>query len=248
MDTFKQKEKVLKKKSKIYFWMALLFFLVSIIFFLWFYTIEEEQKNSKVTLHDKISNQDYQEEKVVSLTVVEKPFLFAEYDDDEKSAKYYFLQDENYLYIGYLDYSTYLELNQDNISINPITIKGLTKIIPEDVKEIAIEVYNEKLEEDFLTKENFEEYIGLICIDTESSWTYSLWQMVLGIVFLIESIVLMIIYGLRMKKWKAIKKSMMWDNLKNELSKENCQNYEKLHLYLTENYIVDGNGELVVIP
>ena len=111
----------LGKKERKILYSGLFFFLIGTIFFIWAFIISSNTKDYNLTLHDIISNANNEEGQIISLTVTQKPYVFAEYDTNEKSDKYYFLSDDDYLYIGYLDYDTYKKLNIDDISTNNIT-------------------------------------------------------------------------------------------------------------------------------
>ncbi len=248
MDILNQKLKLLRKRKNKYLILGLLLLIGSILSFIWYYQLEEKLENTNISLHERITHKEEEEGNFVSLQVTERPFLFAEYEEEPTSDKFYFLMDEDYLYIGYLDYYTYLELNTDDILEHPITLKGFTKKIPEDVKKIAIEVYNEELEETILTEENFSEYLGLICIDTVRNSSYGMGPLMIGIGLFIASIIYFIFFLIRLSKWKEIEKMPIWENVKKELESSTCINYDKMHLFLTDHYIVDGSRNLVIIP
>ena len=248
MDFFNQKLKMIKRKSKSYLYCAILFLILSSLCFGWAFYIADSAKSTEVTLHELIYRGSTKEKEFVNLTVIEVPYRFAEYDSDTTSPKYYFLMDENYLYIGYLDYGTYLTLNQEDIQKNPITIQGFTKVIPDDVIDIAIEVYNEELGEEFLTRDNYKSYIGEICIDTTSDLGDNVLQMILGALFLVVAIIYFIIYYSRNRKIKKIQKdTMLWEEVKTELTSSETIDYPKFGLYLTPRYIIDGFSGFIMM-
>ena len=249
MKFFNERLKKIKKKTRNYLIYTIIFLGLGVLCFGWAYYISETTKDTGITLHELIYKGSTKEKEIVELTVTERPYVFAEYDDILTSPKYYFLMDDDYLYVGYLDYETYQKLNQEDINENPVTIKGVTKKIPSDVIDIAIEVYNEDLGEEFLTKGNYKSYIGEICIDTASDLVDNLFQIILGIIFIITSLIYLIIYFYRNAKIKKIQKdTTTWDKVKNELEKDNVIDYSKFGLFLTENYIVDGLKGLTLIP
>lgn len=241
-------EKKLGKSELKKLYAGLIFFILGIVFFCWAFYIFNNTKDYNLTLHDIIKNGDNSENQIVSLTVTEVPYVFAEYDSNEKSDKYYFLSDNDYLYIGYLDYDTYKKLNKDDINTNNITIKGLTKKIPSDVIDIAIEVYNEEIGEEFLTKGNYRYYIGEVCIDTVSGLVDNAVQIFVGIIFVIISIVYFVLYVIRKNRIKKIKSGSDWSKVSNELDSSSTISYDRYNLYLTNNYIVDGLKGLTIIP
>lgn len=242
MDLFNERWKKINKKTKNYLYGAILFLVLALGCFGWAYYIDYHIKNNSITLHELIYNGSTKEKDMISLTVIEKPYVFAEYDSNTTSPKYYFLMDEDYLYVGYLDYDTYLKLNKDSIVDNPIMIRGVTKRIPEDVIDIAIEVYNEDLEEDFLTKENYKNYIGEICIDTVSDLIDNIFQIILGTLFLNIFIIYFIIYAVKNHKIRKVEKDdILWQEIQNELGSSETTEYAKFSTYLTPNYIIDGS-------
>lgn len=249
MDFFNERWKQITKKTKNYLYGAIVFFALALGCFGWAYYIDYHIENSSTTLHELIYNGSTKEKDITSLTVTKKPYVFAEYDSNITSPKYYFLMDEDYLYVGYLDYDTYTKLNKDSILDMPITIEGVTKKIPEDVIDIAIDVYNEDLEEDFLTKENYKDYIGEICIDTVSDLEDNIFQLILGVMFFNIFIVYIIIYIMKNHKIKKLKKDeTLWQEIQNELESSETIDYLKFSTYLTPNYIMDGSKGFQFIP
>lgn len=241
--------KKVKKKTTNYLVCTIIFLVLGILCFGWAYYIDNTTKDTGVTLHELIYNGSTEEKEIVNLTVTEVPYVFAEYDDMITSPKYYFLMDKDYLYVGYLDYATYKKLDKEDISTNPVKIKGVTKKIPDDVIDIAIEVYNEDYGSEFLTKGNYKSYIGEICIDTNSDLVDNIFQIILGFSFILIAFIYAIIYLYRISKIKKVQKdTVIWDKVKSELDKEDVLDYSKFGLFLTENYIVDGLKGLTVIP
>lgn len=249
MDLFNKRWKKINKKIKDYLYESILFLILTICCFGWAYSIEYHLKSSS-TLHELISNGSKKEKDIVSLTITERPYAFAEAENDSDSvnSKYYFLTDEKYLYIGYLDYQTYSKLNSEDIYESPITIKGLTKTIPEDIIDIAIEVYNENLEEAFLTKENYKSYIGEICIDTVSDLADNIFQIIIASLFFIISIIyLLIYYSKKHRIYKMKKDTILWNEIQEELGHQETIEYLRFSTYLTPNYIMDGSKGFVRI-
>lgn len=249
MSSFQEKLKKITKKTKNHLICAIIFFLLGILCFGWAYYIGETTKDNGVTLHELISGGSTKEKSIVDLTVTGSPYLFAEYDSQLTSPKYYFLTDKDYLYVGYLDYATYQKLNRDDISDKPIMIKGVTKLIPDDVIDIAIEVYNEYLDEEFLTKGNYKSYIGEICIDTVSDLVDNLFQIILGSSFVFIGVIYLIIFVFRKRKVIKLKKNLiLWEQLQKELESTETIDYYKFGLCLSPSYIVDGLQGLTIIP
>ena len=184
-----------------------IFLILSISCFSWVFYINKVTNTDEVTLHEFISNNKTKEKQKVNLTVSEIPYLFAEIENgnNKTGPKYYFLMDRDYLYIGYLDHSTYMKLNNKSINDNPIKITGITKKIPDDIVEIAINVYNENLGYEFLNKDNYHEYIGTICIDTVSDLVNSSFIFILGFICMLVSFINIFSYFYKMNLIKSFK-------------------------------------------
>lgn len=252
MNLESEKLKKLKKINKKDLFCIIFFLGLTLFCFGMGYYLNQLDKKETISLHELLKVQSSETGRKVNLTVTEKPYLFAEYDKDVLTDKFYFLMDENYLYVGYLDFGTYNELNNDKITSEPITIKGKTKTIPNDVVDIAIESYNELAEKEILTKENYKDYIGAICIDTtEEDDDDNVFIIILGVFFLIAMLIYLGYVLLKINKYnKTIKKmdSHDYDNIVRELERSDCKDYDEFKVYLTDNYIVDGKKGLNIIP
>ena len=98
------------------------------------------------------------------IDVAMDPFVFAAYENDGKRSdlKYYLVMDkENFLYVIYMNNKNYTKLSKSTLN-KPIKITGVTEKIETDIKELAIKAYNEELGEEYLTLDNFDEYVGPI--------------------------------------------------------------------------------------
>lgn len=57
-------------------------------------------------------------------------------------------------------------LNTEDIRETPIRIEGITKCTPKDVKQLAIDAYNEGLEdEEKITIADYDSYFGAVYLD-----------------------------------------------------------------------------------
>lgn len=176
------------------------------------------------------------------------PYEFAGYDDSTDS--YYFISDGEYLYIAYMSLEDFNNMNTDDIYDNPIRIEGITQSIPDDVEEIAIDVYNEASEEELVNKENFSDYFGTVYINsviTDSSLTpeinaFFILLLILGVVYLGVGVFVVC-------KFKATKRKYTDAQLyeiEKEINSPEAVYYKKAHLCLTENYIISFNDSVVV--
>lgn len=184
------------------------------------------------------------------VTISNIPYVFAETSTNKFEDKYYFVRDEDYFYIAFLDYNTFAKLNKDDIEKNPIEICGVTKKTTNEIRDIGIEVYNEAMEEEIVTKENFNDYFGEIYLDVTASISDD--SIAVLVAILLGSFTIVVIPIVIMNKVrtnKAIKNISMeeWAKINNEAEDPNTIYYEKAKLYLTKNYIMDFSHGMTII-
>jgi len=227
----------LKKVRLLMFW-GIFFLVVTIGLGVWAYMISTKEvkavpMNSLIV--DRVKESTFAEVKATTI-----PYAFAEYDDT--SDKYYFVFDDEHLYIVYLSKATYQTLNRDDIDVNPTVITGMTKTIPQDVRKLAIEVYNEINEKEILTEENFEDYLGAIYLDTTVGSSENDLQILFAFISGSLGIGLLIFAIINQRKTKKKIQSFTeseWRNIEQELESDSTISYHSLNLHFTEHYIVD---------
>ena len=229
--------------------------LLVITILLIYFGLKNENKPlpTPINLTELIENNHNDEDVYSYLEVALKPYLFAVYETDgvEDNAKYYLVMDkENHLYILYMTESNYNKLNVDSIKENPIKVFGITKKIPTDIKNLAIESYNELMEKEYLNKENFSEYIGFIYLDLETkindSSLYYLGATLSFIFFLIVIITYIVIIVLNKKTFKKISSDEL-AIIDAEISNMNSSEYSNMKFYLLKDYLVDLANNVVII-
>ena len=234
-----------------YLWVGIVFLLIASIFFGWAYTISQEDLGEPISMLDAVMNEEIEDGTYVSLSVTSLPELFAEYDESLTSAKYYFLWDDHYLYVGYLDYDTYQYLNDESISLeNPKVIEGKTKTLTTDVIDIAIDYYNDAVGEEFLTFDNYSEYIGHIFIDLDTPLHDYDTQLIVGFIFGIVSVVFFILFFVlcyKLKKSICVFSDTEWNKIIKELDDDDTKFYKQTNIYLTKHYMVDLNRGITVL-
>ena len=191
--------------------------------------------------------------KYVYIDANTKPYLFAVYEDNgvEEENKYYLIMDQdNHLYIVYMDRKMFNELNIDNIKDNPIKVLGITKSIPNDIKEIAIKSYNELMNDEYLNKENFQKYVGYMYLDTtiklNDSELYYIGAGLTGFFFLLTFIIYLIIVIKNKKMFNSISNELL-ANIDAELSQMANSKYSKMNFFMLNDYIVDFNNNIVIV-
>ena len=120
------------------------------------------------------------------LDVHTPPLVFAEYENDD--SKFYIVKDKEYLYIVYMEDSIYDEvMNSKNLEDNPYRLEGHTNELSEDIKALAMEVYNDIFEENIINEDNFDSYFGNVYLDANSSYNIAIeWYISSLMVFLIS--------------------------------------------------------------
>ena len=229
--------------------------LLGITILLIYLGIENEKKPlpTPINISDLIVNKQFDEDVYSYLDIVTKPYLFAVYETDgiEDNSKYYLVMDkENHLYTIYMNETKYQELNVDSIEYSPIRVHGITKKIPTDIKNLAIESYNELIEEEILTDDNFQDYVGLIYLDLEEkindSELYYLGACLSGIFFIIVIVIYIVIIIMNKKIFKKIRPDEL-ANIDAELSMMNTSEYANMKFYLLKEYVVDLTNNVVIL-
>ncbi|MBE6140025.1 MAG: hypothetical protein E7172_00565 [Firmicutes bacterium] len=179
--------------------------------------------------------------------------------DDRQEKKSYIVLDENMnMYIAVLNEEN-VEKLQDILAYSydeienapkPIKIYGMTKDIPEDLKKLAIDYYNDGLEENLLTDANFENIMGYVYIDTFASPSSSLISgLIASTIVLIVGIIVILIY---LKRNKTTNKTLeqykdQMDKIYQEIDNENTIYNKHLKLYITNNYLITYYQGLEII-
>lgn len=197
------------------------------------------------SLHEILAAGESPENKLVHVEVSEKPYVFAYYPGDN-TGKFYFLMDEEYMYVGFLSEKTFKELDVDSINENHVTVKGMTKKIPSDIKKLALEAYNEAVDkENKLTSSEFGDYFGLIYLDeTETDYMQVILLLVgvigwfAGLAGTISQIIVVVRLNKTIKKFDEKE----WETINKEMESDDAFYYKNAKLALTKNYIIDFAG------
>ena len=197
------------------------------------------------SLHEILAAGESPENKLVHVEVSEKPYVFAYYPGDN-TGKFYFLMDEEYMYVGFLSEKTFKKLDVDSINENHVTVKGMTKKIPSDIKKLALEAYNEAVDkENQLTSSEFGDYFGLIYLDeTETDYMQVILLLVgvigwfAGLAGTISQIIVVVRLNKTIKKFDEKE----WETINKEMESDDAFYYKNAKLALTKNYIIDFAG------
>ena len=231
---------------------AVVLLIAAVSMFVWHGKVVEDANKNIKDLHTIIlSDGEKEEQKSYIMNAVE-PYKFAEYDDEPTSG-YYLVADETYMYVIYMDYNTYSSINLETIYDIPVRLEGVTKYVTKDVKELAIEAYNEGLEEEEqLSLADYEVYFGDVYLDVTEDAESSIggFQSAMGILIGIFGIIMLILALNNIISFsKGIKK--LSDNeisiINGEINDPAAFYYSDSRLFLTKNYIFALNGKVKII-
>ncbi len=248
-----KREEFLKniKAGKITLIISILFIIMSIISGIIVYYRMNQAMNNVKPLADIEENNQY-----ASVDVQLMSNFFATNDYAGIEHKTYFVWDENYIYIVDLNDKNREALNtifdysyrgdKEEEQPDPVTIKGMTKAIPSDLKKIAIDAYNELYGEKKLNTTNFKDYFGVVYLDTfESPMTNITTEFIVCLPTLIIGFIILFVYFRKNSTTKKCIQKMenKWDDLLNEMDASDTFHYKKAKIYITRNYLVNyANG------
>ncbi len=244
-------EKVFKK-NRIFLIVSLILLLGSFSFIYLGYKEQTKKIPNAINMNSLLES-EVKEEDIAYIEVNQIPFLFAVYETDGKEGaeKFYLTMDkDDYLYIVYMNDKTYKKLNKENIQEKPIRIDGYLQKIDNEIKDLAISSYNKELGEEYLTTDNFSEYVGTYLLDTVTPLTnpypYYIVASFIFFLFLIFFISYLVSF---LKTKKVIKKYSTIDlhKIEAEIYALGENPYEKMHLYLTKNYLIDASSGIVIL-
>lgn len=190
----------------------------------------------------------------VSVQMLTDPFA----SDDEN--EYHFAVDkDNYMCIVVLNNNDAARLKQimdytysegDVTVPDAITITGRTQSIESDLKEIAIDSYNEMIEDDLLNEENFEDYMGNIYLDTKlSPISYYTETVIVACALIFEVILLVCYFNAVIKTKSTLKKYTLNGSLEyiySQLDQLDTLIFLNGKTFLTREYVVDVSDGLTI--
>ena len=132
---------------------------------------------------------------------------------------------DNYLYIVYMSNESFKKLDKETIITEPIRINGLTKEINLDIKNLAIDIYNDLMKNEYLNKNNFNNYVGMYYLDIESSYYDASLYYTLSGVFLVLFMITIIYLRKGIKKTKVDELNLLKTSVK--IHKKDNLKYKK---------------------
>ena len=247
------KNNILKKeinKLNNYLYLLIIFIALGSLFIA--IGIFENRQNNKnyLYLNDIIENKNNEENAYAYLEVTQAPYSIAKYENDEDNA-FYIVFDGRYFYITYISNEVYEKLNVEGLEENPLTIYWTTTTTPTELRKIALDAYNEGLEEeDQITMEDFNSYFGEVYLNNVSlKKLNSTFFIISTIPFILSLIFLILFITKKVKTRKTLTKltEEELEKLEKEIDDDRTKHYKKYHLILTQNYILSFNQGLVIL-
>lgn len=251
------------KRKNIYLIISLVALAVAIALFVWTGTIVNKEVGNPEDLHKVIIKSGEKNNVYSKVNIQLLTDEFAIYgEEDSTDSKYYFAFDEDYCYIVNLTTSTFYSLKEindytytqdaDAAIPEPVTVMGMTREIPKELKEIAIDTYNELMGEEIVNEENFEDYLGSVYLCEGITPQDDIDLQVLGICISGATFIILLIYYITIsyKTRKVIKKyreKEEFEKVEDELEREEKEEFRKAKIVLTKNYLVDISKGLDII-
>ena len=184
---------------------------------------------------------------------------FATLTTDSSLEKYYFVMEDGYTYIAKIDDDTFASLKENhdyNYSTDPdavapdsVTIVGESELIPDEIKNFAIEYFRDSEGLD-INEENFNNLIYPYLIDTYITKTDTIIDIaiVFGVITVVGLILIMVYMNRQTKTKKSISKyQSSLKTIEEELESSTTIHNEICKVYLTENYLISYNDGLKII-
>lgn len=213
--------------------------IVSVMFIL--YGVYKNSSPEAVSLASQMESGLHTDE-YAYIDVIAEPYGFA-YFEGEEDYYFYYVFDEYYMYIVRMRDNTYESLLTDDLLENPKRISGITKTIPEDIKDIAIEVYNEEMDEESqITSSDFTRYFNNVYLDVEAlPFTETDIFVIIGIVVGTVGIVVLLSGGIMLLRYKKNIKKLTSEDIQKidkDLNDKETFFYKTAHVALTKSYVV----------
>ena len=241
------------KKNRLILFIGIIFLSLT-IFMIYLGKEFSKSKEKNIINMKNILMEQKKEENIISyIDTITKPYLFGEYKKDDTSLnnKFYFLMDsDNHLYIVYMNDEKFNKLDVNLVDNNSIRIIGKTKLIDEEIKELAIKSYNKAMKDEYLTLDNFYEYVGWVYLDTSFSINDINMYYLTSLVFVIITIFLILKYIINSTKNRKVFKNFSHEDLEriaSEVLQHKNSEYSNINIYLLKDYLVDTNESILII-
>lgn len=242
------KEEFLKniQKGKLSLIIGIAFLVISIVTGVVAFYNKNKEMQTTIPLGDVEKENVY-----ASVDVKLMTNYFAKNDYAGIEHKTYFIWDDQYIYIVDLNDKSREALNtiydysysgeEKKEEPDAVTIKGMTKKIPSDLKNIAIKAYNELYDEKKLNTTNFSDYLGVVYLDTFESPMQDLSLDLIACLptFIIGAVILFLYFKTNCTTKKCIARlESKWETVLKEMDSSDTFYFKKAKMYITKNYLI----------
>lgn len=254
-------EQIIKKGKKMPTWISMGYAICILVSIISLVIMNYREKNEKTEPIDFTTNgaigipvDTYAYLKVEGLT--DEVAIYGDVDNENSSSndRYYLAINEGYLYIVDLNFETIDQLkaiqdytyseDENAVAPEPVTVYGMTEEVPEELKKMIVDYYNEAVSEEYaITIEEFEDYFGSVLLNVrkEPVNTYIEKTVImfaaLGLFILI--IVHISVITISIKTTKYLSKNGYEEDLAHQLDDFVEEKHYKEKVILTKDYFVD---------
>ena len=202
-----------------------------------------------IPFYEAYNEKKLEEDIYVYVDTYDYPYDIGYYDSSEQ---YYFVFDDSDLYILKCSESMYNRICKAIDDKGEFRIIGTIEEVKGEVKDMAIEVYNEDETdpEYMITEEDYDNYFENKLISMESKTFNDIWIMIMCVILGIASFGLILGGALRMARYsKAFKKltDEEAEELNNEIANPETGYLKDCKVYLTPNYIISMGNTFVAV-
>ena len=224
------------KNFKKMLYISLVVIVLANLVFAWYATKKTVALHELIVGNSKSNTKSY-------IDVTDVSSAFAYYPGEVN--KFYFVMDQDdYIYIVRMSQSDYSKISKSVDASVTYKVEGATKDTPSDIKKLAIEAYNESVDEEYqITSDDFEEYFGSIYLDTEAIafdamdviMVIAAFGALFGVCFGLYGAISIWRFKRKINKLSVDEREM----IDKEMNATEAFYYKNAHMYLTENYIVN---------
>ena len=236
----------LKRTRRNYLILMALLLLVAAALLMVGVSIQNKLKTAPMHFLDFLISENQKEMTYVYVDILDDPWEVAYRTEDKRViARYYFLWDGEYIYLAKLTDGEVQSLIGDLDAGRTTRVDGFTRKIPNDLKKICIEVF----EDEFgiiLNESTLEDYLGLYLVDPSyktSESSYYFFASGSFVVFALLAVVNIMVKSRRFKTTLENRSHDEWQHIAYEYSSGYYYaSLNKNRLVLTENFIINLLG------
>lgn len=137
---------------------------------------------------------------------------------------------------------------------DPIRIAGIPRTIDDELRDMAIPSFNEIWDDEYVTKDNFESWLGKTYLDAAQSPVARSQNLILtaGILFTVLGILVICLsrpaYSKQKKRLKSLSDTPEMQEAYAQIARPTCVSYPEAPLFLTDDYVVGFSNTIQIVP